>query len=88
MSKYLIESHHTPEECLKALDSVLEQQPALLDKFQWGCSTGNHTGWALVEGSSRSAVEGLVPTDIRPKSTVTPVSKYTPEQIRAYHEKK
>jgi len=29
-----------------------------------------------------------VPTDIRAKSTVTPVSRFTPEQIRAYHEKK
>jgi hypothetical protein len=88
MSKYLIESHHTPEECLKALDTVLEKKPELLDKFQWGCGVGKHTGWAVVDATSRGDAEGMVPSEIRGKATVTPVSQFTAEQIRAYHEAK
>ena len=88
MSKYLIESRHTPEECLRALDTVLEKKPELLDKFQWGCGAGTHTGWAVVEASSRGAAESMVPQDIRAKATVTPVDSFTADQIRSYHKEK
>jgi hypothetical protein len=86
MSDYLIESSHTPQECLNDLDRF-GKTPQYLDKFEWGCLSGEHKGWAIVEGESESAVRELVPADIRSKAHVVKVSRFTPEQIRMAHEK-
>ena len=87
MAQYLIESPHTKEECLQALDEVLAQGPELLAKFDWGCGADEHTGWATVEAASESAARNLVPSFLRSKARIVPVNKFTPEQIRSYHKK-
>lgn len=84
-AKYLIESPHRHEECLQALDELLAKGPELLDKFEFGCAAGDHTGWALVEAESESAARELIPSVVRDKARVVPVTKITPEQIRSYH---
>jgi hypothetical protein len=87
MAQYLIESPHTKEECLRALDETLAKGPEVLDRFEYGCSAGDHRGWATVEAKTESQARELVPSFLRAKARVVPVSKYTPEQIRSYHEK-
>ncbi len=87
MANYFIESPHTPEECLRALDEVLAQSPKILAKFDWGCGAGEHTGWAVVEAESESAARNIVPGFIRKKARVVEVTKFTPEQIRSFHQK-
>lgn len=84
---YIVESKHTPEECLRALDEVLDRGPDLLDKFEWGCGTGEHVGWAFIEGGDRSDVERMLPSSSIGRTRITEVSKYTPDQIRSFHEK-
>ena len=85
---YIVESKHTPQECLRALDDVLERGPDILDKFEWGCAKGEHTGWALVEAGSEAEVRSnLVPSSMGDKTRIIEVSKFTPEQIRSFHEK-
>ena len=87
MKKFLVEMSHTREECLRALDSVLEKGgPDYLDKFEWGCADGNHTGWAVIEGKSKSAVRDTIPKSVQDESHVTEVDKFTPEQLRKFHE--
>ena len=88
MSRYLIETSHTPEECLQALDQVLERGPDILGKFDWGCMAGDHTGWAVVEAESRSGLGGKLPSSILDKARIVDVGKFTPEQIRSFHDKK
>jgi hypothetical protein len=85
---YLIESPHTKEECLQALDDVLARGPEFLSKFEWGCMSGDHTGWAVVEAESESAARSLVPALVRSKARVIEVGKFTPEQIKSFHEMK
>ena len=85
MAKYVIESSHTPEECLKALDEILEKGPEILDKFVWGCTQGEHTGWAYIEAGNKDDVCAMVPEFLQEKTKVTEVSKFTPEQIRSFH---
>jgi len=86
MAKYVIESSHTPEECLKALDEILEKGPEILDKFVWGCAQGEHTGWAYVDAKSKDDASAIIPGFLQEKAKVTEVSKFTPEQIRSSHE--
>ncbi|MBI5810418.1 MAG: hypothetical protein HZB21_04425, partial [Deltaproteobacteria bacterium] len=56
MSRYLIESPHTKEECLRALDETLAKGAQILNKFDWGCVAGDHTGYALIECENDSKV--------------------------------
>lgn len=84
---YIIESRHTPQECLRALDDVLERGPDVLDRFEWGCAKGEHTGWALVEAGSESKVRDMIPESVLDKTRIVEVSKFTPDQIKSFHEK-
>ena len=85
MAQYLIESPHTDEECVKRLDELAASGSDMLDKFVFGCMSGQHTGWALVEASSESEAMGMVPSGARSRAHVTKVDKFTPEQIKAFH---
>jgi hypothetical protein len=82
---YLIESPHTKEECLQALDDVLARGPEFLARFDWGCMSGDHTGWAVVEAGSETAARTMVPALVRGKARIVEVGKFTPEQIKSFH---
>lgn len=86
MARYLIESPHTKEECLRALDEVLAKGPDVLARYDFGCMAGDHTGWATVEAQSDAAAGEFVPGFLRGKARIVMVGKYTPEQIRAAHQ--
>ncbi len=82
---YLIESPHTKEECLQALDGALARGPRFLAQFDWGCMAGDHTAWATVEAKSEAEAREMVPPIVRGKARIVPVSKFTPEQIQSFH---
>jgi len=86
MAKYLVEAPHTKEECLKAVDEVLATGAEFLSKFEWGCFAGVHTGWALIEAESEAAARETLPASQRDSWSVTAVTRFTPEQIAAYHQ--
>ena len=88
MARYYIESPHTKEECLKAMDEVLQQGAGVLAKYDWGCMAGQHTGWAVVDASNESAALNMVPSIIRNKAHVVKVEKLTPEQIVSFHKER
>ena len=87
MAKYMIEAPHTDANCLEAVDEVLATGAELLDKFHWGCMSGVHEGWAVLEAESESVVRDMLPTSQRDKWRITEVTKFTPEQIQAEHHK-
>ena len=86
MARFLSESPHTKEECLQALDGLVEQGPGVLEQYQFGCMAGDHTGWATVEANSEAEAREKVPAVVRGKARVVPVSKITAEQVRSFHE--
>lgn len=86
-SKYLITSPHTAEECLKALDEVNAQGPQMLSKYDWGCMSGDHTGYVVVEAANDADARNMVPAAMREKAKVVKLNKFTPEQIKSFHEK-
>lgn len=87
MPQYLIESPHSKEECLKALDAVSEKEPQLLEKSWFGCKSGEHVEWATVEAGSAEEAKSMLPDFLRDKARVVEVGQVTPEQIREYHMK-
>ncbi|MEK6561126.1 MAG: hypothetical protein AABZ07_05260 [Nitrospirota bacterium] len=85
MERYVVESPHSKEECLKALDEMLAEGPSILNKFDWGCTVGDHTGYAIIDADNETEAKGLVPSFIRSKARIVKVGKFTPEQIRSFH---
>ena len=87
MTRYLIEAPHTKEECLRNLDQTLAKGPDILEKFYFGCHSGEHTAWAIVDAENRSDAEKLLSdVVIRRRARIVEVGKSTPQEIRAMHE--
>jgi hypothetical protein len=86
MSTYLIESHHTKEECLRELDA-LATKPDVLKQFSWACASGDHTGYGIVEARTEEEARTVIPEFVRSKAEVIAVAKMTPENIRSLHVK-
>ena len=79
---YLIESSHSKEDCLKALDETRDE---LLKDSYFACSSGMHSGWAVVSVPNEAVARDMVPSFIRSKARVTPVAQYSRDQIRSFH---
>ena len=87
MERYFVESPHTPQECLRALDEILAEGSGSLARYEWGCMAGDHTGYAIVEARSESEARQTIPAFLEGKARVVKLNKFTPEQIREFHKK-
>lgn len=83
--KYLLQTPHTKEECLRELDELSAKGRDTLRQFYWGCGKGDHTGYAIVDARSEDEVRRLVPDFVRGKSRIVELSQFTPEQIKSLH---
>ena len=86
MAKYIIESPHTEEECLQALEETLEKGEDILQRFVFGCKSGEHTGWAYVDADSEENALEMVPEFLRDKACIHEVSRFTSEEIKEVHQ--
>ena len=85
--KYVIETPHTPQECLRALDEQLAKGPDVLKKFSYGCKAGDHTGYAIVDVMNEGEARSLIPNFLINKARIVAVDIFTPEVIRSLHTK-
>lgn len=83
--KYLIQSPHTKQECLRELDEISAKGQKTLGQFFWGCGQGDHTGYAIVDVRSAGEARALVPEFIREKARIIELVQFTPEQIKSLH---
>jgi hypothetical protein len=81
-----VESPHTAEEYLEALDETLALGSDILDQYYFGCQVDVHVGWAIVDAESEAEALGNVPASLRDKARAVQVEKFTPEQIQKEHE--
>lgn len=84
---YRIEVPHNEAECLRALAEQLKKGPDILDKFYYGCHSGDHTGYAIIDVDSEEEARRMVPNFLLDKALITEVKKFTPEMVREYHKK-
>jgi hypothetical protein len=85
--RYLIETSHKPEDCVTALDTMVEQDKKLLTKIDWGCLSGDHTGYVIVEASSEQDARAKLPDTLRASAKVVKLNKFTPKEIASFHQK-
>jgi hypothetical protein len=87
MTRYMIQSPHKPEECLKALDEEVAKGKDVLEKFDFGCKAGDHTAYAIVDAKTRDDALKLVPSFLQNSAKILEVGKITPDMIRSFHTK-
>ena len=80
-SLYLIISPHKPGECTYAVDAVAALDAGELGQWSWGCSSGDHTGYLMVEAESQQAALMMVPESLRSRVRVIKLDKYSPEML-------
>jgi hypothetical protein len=83
MSSYMIESPHTPEECLAVMDDVAKTKG--LSAWSWGCMDGNHTAYRMVQAKDEAAALAMVPESVRGKAHAYKVGKMTPAMLASAH---
>jgi len=85
MKRFLVVSHHTGEDCVKALKETLAI--GYLTHFEWGCKDGAHTGWAILEAEDKEQAMMSVPTFLRGNAKVVLLTRFDAERVQAMHAK-
>jgi hypothetical protein len=84
MDRYLIETPHTKANCLMLLDALNAR--GYLHHFDWGCRTGVHTGWAIIEAENDAQARLSVPPLVRDLARIVRLNKFSEEEVAAMHE--
>lgn len=88
MARFIIQSQHTPTECLSGLDQVLAQGESTLVNYDFACAVGDHSNhicFTTIEASTAAEARSTLPAGIRSAAQVTEVDKFTAAQIRSFH---
>jgi len=84
--RYIVMVPHTKEDCLKALDAFNAESKKMLDQMDWGCMSGDHTGYVILQAANEEAARNMLPASERSKAKVIKLNKFTSDQIRQFHE--
>ena len=86
--RYLLITSHTPEKCLADLDAVLASKPDMLDRIEWGCKGGDHTGYLIVDAPTEQAARQMLPAPMQAGARVVTLSRFSADDIRSFHQMK
>ncbi len=84
MRRFLIETPHTAENCQRLVNEI--HALGYLHNFEWGCDSGVHSGWAIIEAESEAEARLAVPPLLRSQARVVKLNKYDVSDIKALHE--
>jgi hypothetical protein len=84
MDRYLIETPHAGSGCLALIKQLNAQ--GYLQNFDWGCKTGIHSGWAIIEAENEAEAQLAVPPLVRSRARVIKLNKFDAKTI-SYYEK-
>ncbi len=82
MQKFMIISPHTHEECTMVVKQTLAI--GYLTHFWWGCKSGDHTGYAMIEANSADEALLSIPTMIRKKGRAIGLVQFDPEKVEGW----
>ena len=88
MARFLVQSTHSAEQCLAALDELVAMGRGEIDRWDLGCAVGdhsNHVAFGVVEAADLNAARRGVPRGMLATATLTEIGKVTEEQVRSYH---
>lgn len=85
-SRYLVTVPHTKEECLRALDEINAVGGTFLDRCDFGCMSGDHTTYVVLEAKDEPTLKKMIPSSWS-KAKIVKLNKFTAEQIASFHKK-
>ena len=83
MDRFLIETPHRKQDCLNL--AKLLPAHGYLRHFEWGCLSGVHTGWAILEANNEVEALLAVPPLVRGQARVVKVSELDPACFAQVH---
>lgn len=84
MDRYLIETPHEAQDCPKLVQQVYAM--GYLMNFDWGCKSGVHSGWAIIEAESEDQARLAVPPLVRSKARVVKLVKFDAKDVKPLYE--
>ena len=79
MQKFLVISPHDHEECTRVIKLTLAI--GYLTHFYWGCKSGDHTGYAMIDADSEKEALLSIPTVIRNKGKAIGIVQFDPKDV-------
>jgi len=58
----------------------------MLNRIEWGCKSGDHTGYIIVDASSEQATRQMPPASMQPTARVIKLNRFTADEIRSFHQ--
>ena len=83
--QFVVIAPHTAESCLTALDSLVAEKK--LEKWDFGCMDGDHTGYLVTHASTKEEALQSVPKDQRAQARAVQLNKFSAEQVKSFHKK-
>ncbi len=80
MSRFIIKSEHTAEDCRQAVKHFREYHANFLTHFEWGCYDNDHTAYAIIDAESHEDAKMAVPPLFRNKATVIKLANFDPKK--------
>lgn len=80
MSRFLIKSFHTAEDCRMAVKHFREHYANFLTHFEWGCYDNDHTAYAIVDAETHEQAKMAVPPLFREKAEVIKLTNFDPKK--------
>jgi hypothetical protein len=84
--QYVVIAPHSAAECLSALDGMVAEKK--LDKWDFGCMDGDHTGYLVTRAASKEEALANVPANQRANARVVELNKFTADQVKSFHQGK
>jgi hypothetical protein len=85
--KYLLMTSHTPEQCAASLSRIAAHDRKLFESMDWGCSAGDHTGYAMVWATTPDEAVMKLPDTERTGAKAVLVKRFTVEEAQRLHQK-
>ena len=82
---FFVKAPHTHEQCMQTMVGFKDKGDAILSKFQFGCMSGDHTGYAFIKGTSAENVRLMLPVNEQKSAEIAKVDQFTTEQIEKLH---
>jgi hypothetical protein len=73
MDRFLIKISHHQQDCRELIQLLRTQ--GHLRQFDWGCLSGVHSGWAVIEADNVAEARLAVPPALRGQAHVVKVTK-------------
>ena len=86
MDRFLIESHHSVEDCKRIVKMIYAL--GYLNNFDWGCKSGVHTGWAVIEAENEAQALWTVPILVRNKARAVKLEKFDSKIVDEWSKEK